>query len=428
MNRAAILAIGALPIASSALAAEPAAVEPPVEPIVANEPFVMDEPGSVVDVLDAMDGRDPFDIEISLGFSFAGRWSTIERTDTSGAVIEESAFRETTSLLIPHVEVGLFRDLSFVAELPVALSRAHSITQTAGAAVQPETIFSPAFTGPSRSGPLHLGLGLQGEVFNQARKPALPTWLIGGAVRVPLGESMHACNEGPLVGQVKCADPADVNRNGKTDEGEPAGIQELSDGMARGALGLDLRTVISRRVGYLEPYGGLKGSVDIPVGSGDLARAFDAGAPFPPVVLEASVGTLIIPWENREYFARITFDLRASVAAHTEGTEFSPLYDALGSSAAPSMRETPAGAIPFAGVTRVGAYPTGRFFSEVIWQTSRYVRLSLGATVAYDGDHAITIEDPTLATSRPVIASGAAGYTANDNVTVTVAAKGGVTF
>ena len=388
----------------------------------------MHEPGTVVDVLDAADGRDPFDIEISLGFSFIARWSTIVRTDDAGAMIEQSDFRESTSLLVPHVEVGLYRDLSFVADLPIALSRAHSMRQTEGSTIQPEAIFSPEFTGPSRSGPLHLALGLQGNVFNKTRKPAFPTWLVGGAVRVPLGESIHACNASPLVGQVRCADPADLNRNGKSDAGEPKGITELTSGTASGAVGLDLRTVISRRVGYVEPYGGVSGSIDVPIGSSDLARAEGAGAGFPPVVLQASVGALIIPWENRERFGRVTFDVRASVDAHTEGIDHSPLFDALGSSAAPSVRPTPAGAIPFSGVTRVEAYPSGRFMTEATWQTSQYVKLSFATALAYDGNHELTIEDPTLATSRPAFSTAKAGYAAEDTLTLTIAARGAVTF
>lgn len=427
-----LLAALALGVASTARAADaPADDAPeraPVEPFVPNEPFVMHEPGSVVDVVDAADGRDPFDIEISLGFAFSARWATIVRTNDAGAVIEEAAFRETTSLLVPHVEVGLFRDLAFVFDLPIALSRAHSITRDATSVVEPETIFSPVFKGPPRSGPLNMTLGLEGDVMNQTRRPAWPTWLVAADVRIPLGESVHACNETPLVGQVKCAAPGDVNRNGKRDAGEPTGVTELSSGTASGTFGIDVRTVVSRRFGYVEPYGGVRGSIDVPIGTSDLARAVDAGAAFPPVVLEASVGALIIPWENREHFGRVTFDVRASVDAHTEGSDTSPLYDALGSSASPSIRETPNGAIPFSGVTRVEAYPTGRLSTEAIWQTSQYVKLSFATAVTYDGNHALTLQDPTLATSRPSFSSSAAGYSATDAFMVTIAARGAVTF
>ncbi|MFO0611037.1 MAG: hypothetical protein U0414_00515 [Polyangiaceae bacterium] len=430
MRRAAV-ALGLTIIAQSARAADredAGADPPPEEPIVANEPFVLHEPGSVVDVLDAADGRDPFDIEISLGFAFSARWATIARTDAAGAIVERAAFRETTSLLVPHVEVGLYHDFSFVADLPVALSRDHSITRTEGSIIQPMTIFSPGFTGESRSGPLHLALGLQADVFNQTRKPKFPTWLVGAGVRVPLGEPIHACNGAPLVGQVRCADPADVNRNGASDVGEPSGLEELGTGTSSGALGIDVRTVVSRRLGYVEPYGGVKGSIEVPVGSSDLARVVDAGAAFPPIVIEASVGALIIPFENRERFGRVSFDVRASVDAHTEGTDASPLFDALGSSAAPSIRETPAGALPFSGFTRVEAFPTGRLSTEAIWQTSQYVRLSFATAVAYDGNHDLTLEDPTLATSRPSFASGKAGYSSNEAFTLSIAARGAVTF
>src|SRR6185436_19094168 len=80
-----------------------------------------------------------------------------------------------------------------------------------------ETLFSVPFSSPTRSGLQHIAAGLDFDILNQARDRTKPTWLFGFEGRFSVGTPMHACNAKPANGQVQCADPSDVNRNGKQD-------------------------------------------------------------------------------------------------------------------------------------------------------------------------------------------------------------------
>ena len=92
------------------------------EPRSATEPAVMQEPGEVVDVLDAFDGRDPFDAHISLGFSYSTKTARILRETsiyqpglTTGGftanTLNVAEFSETTSRLTPRVDLEPIRAL-----------------------------------------------------------------------------------------------------------------------------------------------------------------------------------------------------------------------------------------------------------------------------------------------------------------------------
>src|SRR5262249_46314637 len=128
-----------------------------------------------------------------------------------------------------------------------------------------EQLFSLPFTAPDRSGIENLTVGLELDIFNQARDRTKPTWLVGLEGRFSIGEPMHAGNPDPAPGEVKCADPSDVDRNGRTgtthfrDGGaviEGEGIDERDPGITRGTVALELHTLLSKRVKYVEPYGG----------------------------------------------------------------------------------------------------------------------------------------------------------------------------
>src|SRR5262249_31726207 len=114
------------------------------------------------------------------------------------------------------------------------------------------------FEAPDRSGVEYLGLGLELDILNQARDRTKPTWLIGLEGRFSIGTPMHACNPDPKEGQVECANPGDVNRNGKTDsaDADAVDVAERDPGVTRGTVALEAHTILSKRVKYVEPYGG----------------------------------------------------------------------------------------------------------------------------------------------------------------------------
>ncbi len=369
------------------------------EPHLPIEPRVMHEPGDVVNVIDAFEDGGLPEVNVSLGFVESVRWSTIDERDTSGKTIATVTDGETRSSLLPRIDLGLYHDFAFYTAMPITLSYVANLAGTAGTIKGNDgaALFTVPFRSPDRSGPDYLALGLETDVTNQMRHAGLPTWLVGAEVRIPIGESMHACDEKSPSTEVLCAAPSDVNRNGKTDPGEPAGIAPLTPGAGRGTVGLEIHSFVSRRIHYVEPYGGARGVFEFPVGSSAFALVASEGGGRPPIVVEAALGTLLIPWENREKFSRVTFDARVAVSAHTEGAEATELFDALGSSIAASVR-TPRDGVPaFTGVTRAGAFATGRLSGEAIWQSGPYVKLSFLVAGGYESDHALALPDAAIA-------------------------------
>ena len=398
------------------------------EPYLPVEPRVMHEPGEVVDVADAFDRGVPFQVHIALAFMETVRWAAIDHHDTTGKVLDTLLYRGTASSLVPRIDVGLYHDLAFYISMPITLSATYTISTTKNATSvsgpDGENLFTLPFHSPDRSGPEWLAAGFDTDIFNQMRKASFPTWLLGAEVRIPVGVSLHACNVSSPMGEVACAAPGDINRNGKTDPGEPKGITQESAGNSRGTVGLELHSFISRRIHFFEPYAGVEGVVEVPLGNSDFSLVKQAGGGIPPVILEGSIGTLLIPWEDREHFSRVTLDMRVSASAHTSGPEATELYDALGSSSATSIRAPIAGAIPFSGVTRVAAFPAGRIATEATWQSSKYIKLSVNIRGGYEGNHSLTVPDSTNAAYRSAIA----GFDSRSRFTLDVGAKAVVMF
>jgi hypothetical protein len=237
---------------------------------------------------------------------------------------------------------------------------------------------------------------------------------------------MHACNANPAAGQLQCADPSDIKRDGKQDVGQPGQFegtytgQDRGPGITRGTTGLEAHTVMSKRVKYVEPYGGFSALVEIASDSSDygITDVSQSLVNHPPLVGTMMLGMLIIPWENREKFGRLTFDLRFTGQYHSEGRDYSELFDALGSSAAASLRspqwaaykanptyvpgngQPPSVVDPTSqkvyttGITDVLAYGSYRGSASVMWQASEYVKFQFGLGYSHDQGHVITGDAP----------------------------------
>jgi hypothetical protein len=248
--------------------------------------------------------------------------------------------------------------------------------------------------------------------------------------RFPVGEPMHACTETPGDRQVRCADPSDVNRNGVSDGGfEGNDIGERDPGASRGVIGLEVHTILSKRIKYVEPYGGFKALFEFQQESSDYGITDLEGSlvNHPPLVGTVLAGIMIIPWENREKFGRLTFDLRLEAQYHSEGRDYSELFDALGSSSAPTLRNPqwarftqnpdfvesacndgnpnsvcfPRSVVDqnsqktyFTGLTDVQAYGSYRISGSATWQAAKFVKLTFGMGVQQDQAHGISGDQP----------------------------------
>lgn len=316
------------------------------------------EPAQVTNVVDAFDELGGLDLHFTLAYEHTWKRTSVWRETQSAAVVPGAAggvgrveigqYAENTSRLHVQGELGVYRDVALVVRLPIILARRASLGSGSppGAALEAapgQPLFTLPFRSPNRSGVEYLGLGADWGVTNQWRDPALPTWRIGVETRLSVAEAMHACD------LARCAYPSDIDRDGvggelvtevapgrfEALEGEFPGAARKA-GVSRGTTALELHTWLSRRIGYVEPYVGGSVQLEVPNEGSDFAER--AGSPAPPLVAKASVGAELVPWEAAELFQRLSVDVRLSALYRSAGQDYSELFDALGSSAAPSFR------------------------------------------------------------------------------------------
>ena len=415
------------------------------EPRQAGEPRMLSEPGEVTNVIDAFDDDDVFDLHLTLGYQYAWKRAHIRRETTIGNAanpglstggftssdMNVATYEENTSRLNTRADIGIYRDIALFLRMPIILSNDRKLTDLNGSANQQAVVlaggpndgaplFTLPFRSPQRSGVEYLAVGVDVGFMNQYRDPAKPTWIGGFEVRFAIGEPMHACN-GALAGYsesrqgpIRCAYPSDVYRNGRRgdvpgiDEGNFSG--ERSPGVTRGTTGIEVHSMVSKRIKYIEPYTGFRALAEIPQAKSDFGADL-RGAPVshPPLQGWVFFGMQVIPWEQRESFQRVTFDGRLGASYRSEGRDYSELFDALGSSSALSLRRpayaaytadpsVPGGTmvdrgsqrVYFSGITNVSAYASIRASLSVTWQAGEYIKFTAGGGVARDQSHLIT--------------------------------------
>lgn len=430
----------------AALSAPLLAVSPGLadEPRLFTEPSVLREPTELTQVVDAFDDDDPFDVHLSLGFQSSHRFARIRRESSlsqpssgAGYVLPNltvGRYEETTTRLTTRADIGLYRDLALVVRLPIVLANERAIGSSDGSAGRASTIlaglpgeqlFRLPFEAPTRSGLEYLALGLDAALMNQMRDPVKPTWVIGVEGRFDLGEPMRACSASTEPLNVdgatprRCAHPADVDRDGVPAESPLEGSfsGNRSPGVSRGVTGLEVHTYVSRRIKHLEPYFGARALFEFPNGNSDYALADWEGSPVtgPPMRATLLAGLTLIPWEVRERFQRVSFDVRITGTYVSKGRDYSELYDALGSSDAPSLRHpsftryranpdpqsgAPAVLDPdaprayFTGLTTVEQHGALGMHTAFTWQAGEYVKFHLGGGLTVVRGHLVTFDEP----------------------------------
>lgn len=464
-------ALAPLAAAAALLAASPAAAD---EPRSATEPRLMVETGEITSVIDAFDDGDNFDLNFSFGFEHATKSAKIRRETSIAApglstggytsnLLNVASYSEATSKFNMRLDVGVYRDLALYLRMPLILSHSRELTDLDGSAAHQgvalagapgEQLFSLPFTSPNRSGIEYLAVGVDVNIMNQARDRTKPTWLFGIEGRFPVSEPMHACTETPKSGQVKCADPTDINRSGQTDapfEGERMAQRE--PGVSRGTIGLEVHTYLSKRIKYVEPYGGFKALFEFHQESSDygLTDLQTSLVNNPPLVGSVMLGMMIIPWENREKFTGLTFDLRFTGEYHSEGRDYSELFDALGSSDAGTLRQpqwaafreneaynvaacrngNPSACAPsvvdqgsqrtyFTGLSDVQPYGSYRGSASVTWRAAELVKFQLGVGFRHDQGHGIGGDQPCNSQYKNDIGTAGPCRRQNDDGSFTV--------
>jgi hypothetical protein len=418
------------------------------EPRKVSEPSVLREPAEITQVPDAFDDDDPFDLHLSLGYESTWTSATIRREtsiaqpglSTGGFTqsnMNVAGYKQTTSRLLTRADVGIYKDIALVFRVPIILSDDRSLGGVDGSEKQQsvalagapgEQLFSLPFKSPTRSGIEYLAVGIDAGIMNQARDATKPTWVLGIEGRFNVSEPMHACNSSTnglnqASGQVQCAYPSDINRNGKSGEYPNADAGSLegrfsgsrSPGVSRGTTALEAHTYLSRRIKYIEPYGGFRALFEFPNSSSDYGATDLKGSlvNHPPLRGTMLLGLNVIPWEIPEQFQRITIDFRFAGTYVSEGRDYSELFDALGSSDAPSLRtpnfsdyqknpqpnaSTPSVVNPqsqkvyFTGLTDVQQHGEYMLSTEFTFQAGEYVKFHLGGGYQIVQSHFITFD------------------------------------
>ena len=461
-------AVGAVSLLGTLLVAVSAGAE---EPRPVNEPSVLAEPGEITQVVDAFDDEDEFDLHLSLGFRQSVRTAKIFRetsiTDPgfvtggfSQANLNVAEYSETTSRLTPRADIGVYKDIALILRLPIILSNKRELKSLDGSGsaasgvplallgLPGEQLFEVPFESPTRSGIEYLAVGFDFGIMNQTRDASKPTWVVGLEGRFNVSEPMHACSENPESGQVECAHPSDINRDGVADETDDAtdADDDLFDeegrplegtfsgsrdaGVSRGVTALELHTYVSRRIKYIEPYAGFATLFEFQNESSDYGATDLQGSlvNHPPLQGTMTVGLNVIPWELRERYQRVTFDFRFSGTYVSEGRDYSELFDALGSSSARSLRapnyatfqenpdtatrEDPDNPVPsvvnptqkvyFTGLTDVQQHGRYTFSTQFTWQAGQYVKFNLGGSYMIAQSHFLAFDqacNPDFASS-----------------------------
>jgi hypothetical protein len=230
-----------------------------------------------------------------------------------------------------------------------------------------------------RSGLRSIDFGAAWAVSNQFRTGYLPTWVLRIEGSISTGGTMQACVAG----------------------------QKCNAGIGRGTAHVRLESRWSYRYRSVEPFFGLAhtfewvdGGEGVWFPGGELAGIVDPG---PPSITEGTLGTGIIPWEDRSRFQRFEISLLGRAAYISSGRDFSPLFDALGSSSNPQLTKpnyaAPTAAamndpIAFTGITNVEAYAQLGFDAQLAIQAARYVRFALGLGLFWLTPHLITGAPP----------------------------------
>lgn len=412
------------------------------EPRLASEPYLLAEPAEVTQVVDAFDAGNPFDLRLSVGYQYSRHTADIlrETNDPRDAgTMAVGRYAETTHRLNTRADIGLYHDIALVIRMPVILANDRSLNRavddpqaTSSTLYDSQPLFALPFRAPTRSGIEYLALGLDFGIMNQYRDSSKPTWVFGFEGRFDVSTAMHACNADPSTGRLSCADPGDVNQNGRYDPElrdslgtislESATIAGRKAGVSRGTTGLEIHTYASKRIKYIEPYGGVRFLAEFPKAKSDYG-ALDLEASLvnrPPLEGSVIIGMAVIPWEHRSAYQRATLDFRFSTTYRSEGRDYSELFDALGSSQAMSLRVPAwtgyqAGAngtsvidpasrrVYFTGLTDVQQHMKNRLSAEFTFQAGKYLKFGAGLGYLMIQSHNVTYDQACNAniTNRP---------------------------
>jgi len=376
--------------------------------------------GEFTDVIDAADQRyngDPFDLTLRVGYERFYKQGDIRREsfrttphdwDYYGYV-NVAEYKQVTHILNMELDIGLFHDISLKARLPLILKDQRELNGKSSFRWQddfngdgsPDALFSTDFTSPDRSGIDYLAVGLWWGILDQGRDDTKPNWTVYVEGRFSVGEEMSAaCKKS----DVDCTDGWNSEGNATTagtDGGISRGVHEIAGGFR-----------LSRRYGIAEPYFGLEALVGFSKGGANFFIDRNSVGQLntrPPAVGTLDVGLEFIPWEVPDKGRKLVIGVGTGGKYHSEGREFTPLFDALGTSS--YFNEQPyvdfdgdgendhgeedaaVEGNSWTGMTDVENYATifGKVF--IALEPAKYVKFRVGSNFSHETEHFITKTD-----------------------------------
>jgi len=356
------------------------------------------------EVADAFDEDfdDVFDIYIKVGYERSLRKWMIRRENARSKDIKDSDWvgyddyasaYQIQDLLNLEVDVGLYMDLQFVIRIPLILNDQRGLRNLGpknpwNAYNQPG-LFSIPFTSPDRSGIDYFAVGLDWAPLNQERDDTKPTWVISAEGRFGVGEEMKPACSSKMVATGAC----------------PSGTSTGGGGVGRGLNEVYIGTRIARRMGIFNPFVGLgtllgfaKKGTAYHVDKGTNWGAINT---MPPIQGQLDFGIEFVPWEVPEDYRKFSLGILLNTTYHSEGREYTPLFDALGTSDSKAIvggdyddngkvedweRE-------YSGMTDVENYTTfhGTLFFNI--QVAEYIKFLLDLGFGHEQEHFITKTD-----------------------------------
>ncbi len=363
--------------------------------------------GEFTDVIDAFDkdNKDPFDLNLSVGYERYQEKGTITRESMDNDYLHQwdyyaktkfAKFDMTRNILNLGLDVGLFHDLSVRLGVPIILSDDRSFNALRGWAGQ-TPLFSSTFKSPQRSGVDYIAAGLWWNILDQGRTKEHPYLTVFLEGRFGVGAKLKAA----------CA-----NDNGSNATDCASAAYTSDGGISQNLNQLRMGLHFSRRYGRLEPYMGIDGMLGWYKGK-DFTMGTGALNDLPPAVGTFDFGMEIIPWDVPEEFRKFVIVIGGGATYVSEGRTYTPLFDALGTSeyfktnADINDSGTTAGASEPAavvtaerealaawnGMTDVENY--GEFFGRLVLsiQPAKYVKFNVGLKMGHQSEHFITKTD-----------------------------------
>jgi hypothetical protein len=362
------------------------------------------------DVIDAFDRQndDPFDLNLSIGYERYQRGGKIVREDYVStphdwdfyATRKYAEYVQVTHLLNMELDIGLFRDISLRARVPLILSDNRELKADGpGWRSTDAELFNIPFKAPERSGLDYIAVGLWWGILDQGRDDTKPNWTVFAEGRFGVGEELAAACE--KTGTQDCKDLTYSDGTGfNTKGGISRGLNELAFGFR-----------LSRRYGIVDPYYGIEALLGWSKGGSNYYIDNNSAGQIntnPPMVGTMDFGLEIIPWDVPEQHRKLVIGLGAGGKYHSEGREVTPLFDALGTSRhfheqeyvdfngneEPDTDIGEAAAVSrWTGMTDVENYAT--FFGQifVMIQPAKYVKFRVGFEGSHESEHFITKTD-----------------------------------